>query len=107
METILIAGALTFFGVLYLSLQPKKNKETKIYNPGTGKTLIHKQGWTYTDLDCNGGSSHSAMEIVNQHRWLCDYAKVVFARTIGVTKTKDFVRDGQDEYTYMIECWNY
>lgn len=105
METILISTILAFFGVLYLALRPKKKNEEKGYVPGTGITLIHKQGWAYTDLNCNGGSSHSAMEIVDKHRWLSDYAKVVFARTLGVTKTKDFVRDGEDEYTYMLECW--
>lgn len=103
---ILIAVAIIIFLVACLALRLNKKNEEKSYEPGTGKTLIHKQGWTYTDLNCNGGSSHSAMEIVNEHRWLSDYAKVVFARTIGVTKTKDFVRDGQDEYTYMIECWD-
>ena len=107
MEKLLIISVITLFCVLCLALRPKKKNETKRYLPGTGKNLIHKQGWTYTDLNCNGGATHSAMEIVNHHKWLVDYSKVVFARTIGVAKTKDFVRDGEDEYTYMLECWEY
>lgn len=106
MNTVLIIVAIMLFIAVCSVLRPERKNVDQKYVPGTGKMFIHKQGWTYLDLKCNGGSSHSAMDIVNQHRGLSDYAKVLFARTVGVTKTKDFVRDGQDEYTYMIECWD-
>jgi hypothetical protein len=99
---IILIGLL--FLTVFLALSQPKKKKNK-YVPGTGKTLIHKQGFEYLDLDCNGGSSHSAMEIVERNRWIFDYSKIVFARTLRVIKTKDFVRNGDDEYTYIIECW--
>lgn len=98
----ILIGLLFLSVILALSQSKKKKNE---YVPGTGKKLIHKQGFEYTDLVCNGGSSHSAMEIVEKNRWLADYSKIIFARTLGVAKTKNFVRDGEDEYTYMLECW--
>ena len=107
MEALIIILLLFFAIGIILAVTTKKagKKEAPKYKSGTGKVLMHKQGWTYTDLSCNGGASHSAMNIVENHKWLSDYANVTFARTLGVTKTKDFIRDGVDEYTYMLECW--
>ena len=94
---ILIAGAILVVLAIFLSyLSSHKKNEGEKYVHGTGKTLIHKQGW---------GTS-SAMDIIERNRLKdADYKNVVFARILGVTKTKDIVRNGVDEYTYMIECW--
>lgn len=72
--------------VMFLHYFPSRKNEGEKYVPGTGKTLTYRLGW----------GTAPAMYIVERGRLMnySDYVNVVFARILGVTKTKDFVNDG-------------
>ena len=114
--SILVIGTIVLVAFLLFSCRtnhssPKKqtspSSSKKSYEHGTGRTVIYKQGWEHSGLYCcKEGDVHSAMDIVERNRWLGDFAKVKFARTLGTSKTKDIISDGCNEFTYMIECWD-
>lgn len=98
--------ALVAFLIFICRMSPGSTKKSK-YEHGTGRIVIYKQGWEHSGLYCcNEGDIHSAMDIVEKNRWLGDFVKVKFARTLGTSKTKDIISDGCNEFTYMIECWD-